>query len=241
MRSAPERLEDPCEDARLVGDVHPQPLERTGIVVRGRKHPATLAAGLADPAGDESRVAVAQRRLELLDPPPMLRERAEQRLAVVEEDVDPDARVGAGDPRHVAERATRRLQRIVTVDARLARLVQQGVRERVREVAGERDEPVVRAGIDRDRLCTEARDEGVERAEPLRRRRGDRREEPGRALEELGGRTARPPGLGAADRMTADEARIPGRCGDDRPLRRADVGDDTVLGRDGKDTGNELG
>ena len=55
-----------------------------------------------------------------------------ERLLVLEEDVDPDARVGSGDPRHVSKRSTRRGERIVSVDPRAPGLVQEDVRERVR-------------------------------------------------------------------------------------------------------------
>ena len=128
-----------------------------GIVVGRGEHPPAVATGLADPAGEEARVARGERGLELLDPPPVLAERGDERVAVVEEDVHPDARVGARDPRHVAERAARGLQRVVPVDPRGARLVQEHVRERVRQVARHRDEPVVRAGVDRDRPRPERR------------------------------------------------------------------------------------
>ena len=57
-------------------------------------------------------------------------------------------------------------------------------------------------------------DEAVDGAEQFRPRPRRRREEPGRALEQLGVRTPRPPRLGAADRMTADEAAVAGRRGD---------------------------
>ena len=73
-----------------------------------------------------------ERLLDALDRPPLLGERAGERLAVVEEDVDPDARVGAADPRHVAERAARGLQRVVAVDPGRAGLVEEEVREDVR-------------------------------------------------------------------------------------------------------------
>src|SRR3712207_8495863 len=43
--------------------------------------------------------------------------------------VDPDTRVGAGHARHVAQRAARRRERRVPVDARGADVVQQQVRE----------------------------------------------------------------------------------------------------------------
>ena len=92
----------------------------------------------------------------------MLGERGGERLAVVEEDVDPDARVRAGDARHVAQRAARRGERLVALDAGAAGLVDEHVRERVRQVARERDEPVVRLGVDRDGHRAERRDEAVQ-------------------------------------------------------------------------------
>ena len=75
----------------------------------------------------------------------MRRERVEERAPVVEEDVDPDRRVGAGDACHVAQRPTRGRKRIVSVDPLLACLVRDEVGERVRQMARQRDEPVVRA------------------------------------------------------------------------------------------------
>ena len=112
-----ERLEDAGEHARPVGDVDAQPLQRAGVGEGRREQPPPVAARLADPAREEARVARAERRFDLLDAPPMLGERGGERLAVVEEDVDPDARVGAADARHVAQRAARGLQRVVAVDA----------------------------------------------------------------------------------------------------------------------------
>ena len=52
-----------------------------------------------------------------------------------------------------------------------------------------------------------------------------RRQEPRRALEEVGVGVVGAAGLGAADRMAADEPRRAGRGGDNARLRRADVGD----------------
>ena len=112
--------------------------------------------------------SAVERRLELLDPAAVLAERGHDRLAVVEEDVDPDPRVRAGDAGHVAQRAARRLQRVVAVDARRAGLVEEHVRERVRQVARDGDEAVVRAGVDRDRPGAERGDEPVHRAQQLR-------------------------------------------------------------------------
>src|SRR5256885_3811797 len=52
------------------------------------------------------------------DAPPMLRESSGKRLGVVEEDVDPDARVGARNARHVPQGSARGGQRLVPVDTR---------------------------------------------------------------------------------------------------------------------------
>ena len=111
----------PARTPGTVGDVNAESLQRSWIVVRRCEHPAPIAACLADPTRDEPCVPVAQRGLELLDPAPMLSERGEDGLLVVEEDVDPDPRVRAGDPRHVAQRAAGGMERVVAVDPRLSR------------------------------------------------------------------------------------------------------------------------
>ena len=69
----------------------------------------------------------------------MLAERLAHRPRVVEEDVDPDPRVRAGDARHVAQRAARRSHRVVPVDPVRSGLVDEQVRERVRQVARQRE------------------------------------------------------------------------------------------------------
>ena len=130
------------------------------------------------------------------------------RVGVVEEDVDPDARVRARDARHVAERAAGVRERLVPVDARRARLVDDHVREHVRHVARQRDEPVVRVGVDRDRR----------RAEVGRRSRARAGGARGRCAaigvrnhvapsKRSGARVLGAARLGAADRVAADEAR----------------------------------
>ena len=92
------------------------------------------------------------------------------------------------------------------LDSRRARLVDEQVRERVRQVARQRHDPVVRLGIDGDGGRAEARDEGVDEPVAVRVGLGKRRQEPGRALEELAARVLGAAGLGAADRMAAHEA-----------------------------------
>ena len=111
-----------------------------------------------------ARVALRERRLDLLEPATVLGERVADRIRVVEEDVDPDPRVRAGDARHVAQRAAGVSERLVAVDPRRAGLVRDDVREHVRHVAGERDEPVVGARIDRDGRRAELGDEAVDEA-----------------------------------------------------------------------------
>ena len=136
----------------------------------------------------------------LVREPPVLADRRGQRLAVVEEDVDPDARVRARDAGHVAEAATARGERVVAVDAPRAGLVDEQVRDHVGQVARQREQAVVRAGIDRDRLGAERRDERVEVAVARRVRVGDRGQEPGRADEQVDHRVLGAAHLAAADR-----------------------------------------
>ena len=95
----------PASTPGPVGDVDAQPLQRARVGVGAGEHAPPVAARLADPAGEEAGVAARERRLDLLDAAAVLGERGGERLAVVEEDVDPDARVRAGDARHVAQRA----------------------------------------------------------------------------------------------------------------------------------------
>ena len=90
---------------------------------------------------------------------------------------------------------------------RRARLGEEDVREDVREMARDRDEPVVGIGADRDGTCAERGHEAVHEPQALGRRRGRRRQEPRGALEQLRRRPLRAPGLRAADRVAPDETR----------------------------------
>ena len=99
----------------------------------------------------------------------------------------------------------------MTVDARRARLVQEQVGERVRQMAREREQPVVRVRVDRHRHGAERGDEAVQRAgSGPASVSANGRQEPGRALEELRARVLRAARLRAADRMAADEANAVG-------------------------------
>ena len=126
-------------------------LQRAGILVRALEQPPAIAGSLADPAGEEPRVSRGERGLDLGDAPAVLGERRRDLLPVVEQNVDPDPRVGAGDARHVAQRSARCRERLVPLDAGVAGLVDEQVGERVRQVARDRDEPIVRSRVDRDR------------------------------------------------------------------------------------------
>ncbi len=150
-----ERLEDSREHARTIGKVHAHAMERSRVLVGGLEQTTPVAARLADPACEEPRVAARERVFELLDAAAVLGERGGQRVAVLEEDVDPDTRVRARDAGHVAKRPACGGERIVPVDSRRAGLVQEDVRERVRQVARHGDETVVRGRVDRERPSSE--------------------------------------------------------------------------------------
>ena len=96
-------------------------------------------------------------------------------------------------------------ERLVAVDAAPARLVDEQVRERVREVARQRDEPVVGARVDGDRRRAETGDEAVHEPVALGIGLGQRRQEPGGALEQVGARVLGAARLRSADGVPADE------------------------------------
>jgi hypothetical protein len=173
----------------------------------------------------------SKRGLDLLDSPAVLGERGADGPRVVEEDVDPDARVRAGDARHVAQGAAGMRERLVPFDAIGARLVDDHVREDVRHVARHRDERVVGDRVDRDRCRAERGDEAVDGAVAVRIGRGERGEEPGGTAEEVGLGRARAVRLEPCDRVPADEAarRTGGLA--DGGFRGTDVGDGRRLAR----------
>ncbi len=164
----------------------------------------------------------------------MLGEPGPHGVGVVEEDVDPHARVRPGDPRHVSERAACVRERLVALDPRRTGLVDDDVREHVRHVAREGDELVVGARLDRVREGAELADEAVNEGVALRARHRRGRQEPRRALEEPRRGMRRSVNLLAGDRVTADEPRRAARGGDDVRLRRAGVGDRGFLGGHGE-------
>src|SRR6266508_541894 len=65
-----ERLRDAGKNARAVGNVDAQTLKGARLLVRLREHAAPVPRRLRDPAGEEARVSLPQRALELLDEAP---------------------------------------------------------------------------------------------------------------------------------------------------------------------------
>ena len=184
------------------------------------------ACRLADEARQVAGVALLERVDDVVQAAAVLVGRGQQGLAVVEEDVDPDARVRAGHARHVAERAAGGRQRVVAVDGAGPGLRGEQVRDNVRQVARQRHEPVVGARVDRDRPRADGRHHAVDLGEALRVGVVHRRQEVRGALEQLGPRGRGAARLGAADGMPADEAPTVGalHATDDVRLRGADVG-----------------
>ena len=93
-----------------------------------------------------------------------------------------------------------------------------------------RQQRVVRLGVERRRVRPEVDQHAVQALveDPAGPRR--RRQVPGGALEQVGARVLDPGGLGAGQRVAADEPRVVHRR-DHRPLGRADVGDHAFLAR----------
>src|SRR6266576_3717695 len=79
----PERLCDPGKDAGAVGNVYAELLQLAGVRVGIRQHPAAVARGLADPAGEEAGVSGIEGVLELLDQPAVLGQRLPERGGVL--------------------------------------------------------------------------------------------------------------------------------------------------------------
>ena len=124
------------------------------------------------------------------------------------EDVRPDRRVGARRPGSCREswarpRAGARTPR----ESAAGGLLDEHVREHVRQVADRRHHPVVGLGVDRLRAGAELGDRALQavvvRGRSSRSRRG---QVPARSLEQVGAGVLDPGGLGARERVPADEA-----------------------------------
>src|SRR5215207_1661431 len=104
--------------------MHLDTLQGADVGVRLREQAPAVARRFADPPCEPAGITGLEGALELFDPTPVLGERGAHRLGVLEEDVDPDARVRARDPSHLAERAASGCERFVPVYAHSARLIE---------------------------------------------------------------------------------------------------------------------
>jgi len=138
--------------ARPVGHREAQLGVRAGVQ-RRLEQLAPLGVGLALPALQRFAVTALQRAADLLEPGAQVGQPRGQRVGVAQQDVGPQVRVGAGDPRGVAEaRAHHGL-------AELGRLRHERVGHDVRQVRDRGHEPVVQVGVDGLRARSEG-DEG---------------------------------------------------------------------------------
>jgi DNA-binding protein HU-beta len=94
----------------------------------------------------------------------------------------------------------------------------------VGEVAREREDPVVRVGVEADRARAERGDEALDELDPLRLVRRQRGEEPGRAVEEVGRRARGAARRASGERVARHEPGVVDAVGE-AALRRADVRD----------------
>src|SRR6266511_419388 len=186
--------------------MHTHALELAHVRKRLLEQLSPIPGRLADPASQPTGIPGVERPLELLDATPVLSEGRAKLARVVHEDVDPDARVRAGNARHVAQRAPGSRQRLVSVDTQRTGVVEHDVGKRVWKVARQRQETVMGLGIDGHRNGAERGHEPVQDAVTLGLGLGEGSEEPRRSLEELSAGVARPPSYRTADRMAADEA-----------------------------------
>ena len=143
----PERLRDPREHARAGRECAPAAsCSVAGIGIRLGQQPPPVLRRLADPARQVAGVGLVERASRApRRGAGARRARARALVGVLEEDVDPDPRVRAGHAGHVPQRPAGAGERLVAVHARRADLVHEHVGERVRDVARQRDELVVRA------------------------------------------------------------------------------------------------
>jgi hypothetical protein len=119
-------------------DLHAEELLR--LLERVAQQLLALRRRLADPAREEAGVAALERRLELLDAPAVLGERAAQ-LGAFSRKMSTQMRGFAPATRVISRNdAPAAASGIVPLDRRGADLVQEQVRERVRQVADEREQ-----------------------------------------------------------------------------------------------------
>ena len=173
----------------------------------GGQQALVLARGAADEGRETALVGRLERLRHLVETRAVGAQGGQQRLAVLEEDVGPDAGVAAGDARHVAKARTGGQQRVARAVA-LAGLCHEHVGQHVRQVADQGQQAVVLVRLDRDRTGADLHEKVVELLEGDRPHVGARRKEVGGALVQRGPRVAHARRLGAAQRMTAHAAAL---------------------------------
>ncbi len=207
-------------------------MQLAGVGERRRQHPPAVAARLADPPGEEPRVAGRERPLHLLEQPPLLCERRPRAPRGCRGRCRPRSSGwrprcgscrGASRPPRAAGRGRRSCVEPAWLRSTFASTCGRWLVTATRRSCASGPIATGRAPSERD--------EAVHEPQPLRRRRRGRRDEPGRALEELRTRAAGAARLRPADRVTADEAGIVACGGAHGPFRRADVRDRAAFGR----------
>ena len=179
-----ECLRDPGEHARAVDHVHREPLQGAGLGERVLEQAAAMDGRLADPAGEEARVAPLEGPLELLRAPAVLGERARSSSAL--------SRKMSTQMRGLAP-ATRVMSRRTAPPASgswpSTRTEPAWFRRRFASACGRWLVSASRrswAAGDGHRDGAERGDEAVHEAVAIRLRLRQRRQEPGGAVEELG-------------------------------------------------------
>ena len=178
----------PGEHAGVVGHVHRHALKRSGVGVRVDQHPAPVLRRLGDPARQRATVALREPPLELLDTPAVLGQRLgssgplSRKMSTQMRGFAPATRVmSRSDPPAAASGSWPSIRPD-------AGLVDEQVGERMRQVAGQRDEPVVRARVDRHRQGAERGDEAVDEPVALGIDTGERVRNQVAPVEQIGGR-----------------------------------------------------
>ncbi len=190
-----------------------------------------MVAGGAVPGVDPRRVARPDQLGRLAQPVGGLIDLARHRLAVGGEDVTPHRRVRPRDPGGVAKARTNLGQALGLLGRRRSRLLNEHVGDHVRKVADGRHQPVVGVGVDRLGTGAEVGDRALEPVVQEAAGALGGRQVPARPLEQVRARVLDPGGLGAGQRVPADEALLerPSHPFHQRPLGGADVGDRRLL------------
>ncbi len=226
---APERQRDLGHDARPVGHGDAQLVHVAAREVGLEQAPALLPGALV-PGRHRVAVAGRERTADLGQAAHGVVDGVHQRVGVGEVDVAPDRRVGPRHARGVAERGAGGREPLALVGEHARRARHEHVGQHVREVGDGREQRVVGVGVERRGARAEVLEQPVQALVEHPAGALGGRQVPGGAVEQVRPGVGDARGLGAGQRVAADEARIvDGRH--HRALRRAHVGDDAVLPR----------